>query len=211
MQATRYAPCTGACRPHGAARCARSSARRACPGRAAPVRRARPGAAADRSLRPDQHPPRKSQRLQRVFGSGHGRHHDHQRAGHLERRQHPVARTRGDRRRLDRREDRHVRHVLHVGDRRAGDRPVDPVGHAAVLRHADPRRRLHVPRDDCRRRELAPLVFSGRHCAGHADRAGQSGAHPDHRRVRCVGRDDPGWSCTRPSGMSSARSSSARR
>ena len=40
---------------------------------------------------PTNIPPRKSKRLQRVFGSGHGRHHDHQWAGHLERRQHPVA------------------------------------------------------------------------------------------------------------------------
>ena len=56
-----------------------------------------------------------------------------------------------------------VRHVLDVVDHRAGDRPVDPVVHAPVLRHADPlprRRRNDLPRHDCRRRELADGVFS---------------------------------------------------
>ena len=47
-------------------------------------------------------PRRKPARLQRVFGSGHGRHHAHQRADDPQRRQYALARPRGDRRRLDR-------------------------------------------------------------------------------------------------------------
>ena len=50
-------------------------------------------------------------------------------------------------------------------DHRAHYRALDPVGHAPVLRDEHPRDGVHLPRHDCRRRQLAPLVFSLRHCA----------------------------------------------
>ena len=156
------------------------------------LRGARPGAAADRSVRPDQHPAGRPPRLQRISRSGHGRHHGGQRADRPQCRQHPVARPRGDRGRLDGRENRHVRHLLDVGAHRAGDRPVDPVGDAPLLRHADPRRGVHLSRHDCRRRQLAALVLSVRHRARRPDRARESRPHADHRPVRCVGRHELG-------------------
>ena len=110
--------------------------------RAYPVRRARPGAAAptpaDRSPRPHQHSRGRPIRLQRLSRSGHGGDSAVERAGRSRGRQHAVARTRRDRRRLDRHQDRHVRYVLDVGDHRAHYRPLDPVGHAPVLRDEHP-------------------------------------------------------------------------
>ena len=87
--------------------------------RAHRVRDARPGAAAPtaagRSARPHQHSRCGSTRLQRLSRSGHGGDSADERAGRSRGRQHAVARTRRDRRRLDRRENRYVRHVLDAG------------------------------------------------------------------------------------------------
>ena len=78
--------------------------------------------------------------------------------------------------------------------------------------HADPRRRLHLPRHDCRRRQLAHVVFSVRHRDGHADRAGESGADPDHRPCRTRGPGRAGPTLLVSGGdVPSARSSSAAR
>ena len=68
MQATRYAPCTGACRHHGAARASRSCARRAVPWPRCSCA-LRPPWRSSRSIRPSRPriPRRKPARLQRVF------------------------------------------------------------------------------------------------------------------------------------------------
>ena len=106
---------------------------------------------------------------------------------------------------VDRREDRHVRHVLHVGHRAAGDRPVDPVGHAAVYATPIPGVGFTFP---------GMIAGGGNwlHSFFLADIVPamqielSNLVQTQTTAVSMRGPGRAGWSCTRPSGMSSARS-----
>ena len=159
MHATRYARCTGARRPHGAARCARSSARRAF-ALAALLLCAAPALAQqqiDPSV-PTNIPPEQQNDFK----------------GYLDQVMDDIMTTNGP-------------VILNAGNTlwrglaaivvvwtgvkiaMSGTFSMWTIielviglwirGSCCSFTPADPRRRLHVPRDDCRRRQLAPLVF----------------------------------------------------
>ena len=112
--------------------------------------------AVDRSERPGPDPGGSAPGLQGVPGR-RARHRGRRRgARSADARPPALGRSRGDRRRLERPQDRLQRHARAVGARACRARDRDPPDAAPLLQRPDPGRGLHLPGHGRGRRDLAP-------------------------------------------------------